>query len=101
MLNLQRIFHEHNHPIETFKTALERIPTDEYKVVIRTDRRPAGEYERRFNAPRVDEVAVVILGDEFHQRDIVIQRRVDSLQGISETRGSYDGLQYPVICTLI
>jgi hypothetical protein len=67
------MFHECSHLIETFKTALERMPTDEFKVVIRTDQRPAGEYERRFNAPRVDEVAVVILGDEFHQRDIAIQ----------------------------
>jgi hypothetical protein len=70
--------HEQNHLIETFKAALERMPTDEYKVVIRADRLPAGEHERRFNAPKVDEVAVVILGDEFHQRDIVIQRRGDS-----------------------
>jgi hypothetical protein len=73
------------------------MPTDEYEVIIRADRRPAGEHERRFNAPPVDEVAVVISGYEFHQWDIVIQRRGDSLQRIPETHRSYDGLQYPVI----
>jgi hypothetical protein len=54
------MFHEHNVLIKTFKTSLERMPTDDYKVVIRADGRPAGEHERRFNAPQVDEVAVVI-----------------------------------------
>jgi hypothetical protein len=63
------MFHEHNHFIEMFKTALERMPTDEDKVVIRADRQPAGEHEQRFNASQVDDVAVVISGDKFHQRD--------------------------------
>jgi hypothetical protein len=44
------------------------------KLGIRADRRPAGEHERRFNTPQVNEVAVVISGGGFHQRDIVIQR---------------------------
>jgi hypothetical protein len=91
------MFHEHNDLSKTFKTALGRMPTDDYKVVIRADGRAAGEHERRFNALQVDEVVVVISGDEFHQRDIVIQRRGESLQRISETHRSYDGLQYPVI----
>jgi hypothetical protein len=73
------------------------MPTDDYKVVIRGDGRPAGEHERSFNAPQVDKVAVAISGDEFDQRDIIIQRRGESLQRISETHRSYDGLQYPVI----
>jgi hypothetical protein len=79
------MFHEHNVLTKTFKTSLERMPTDAYKVVLRADGRPAGEHERRFNAPQVDEVAVVISGDEFDQRDIIIQRRGESLQRISET----------------
>jgi hypothetical protein len=66
VLNLQRTFHEHSVLIKTFKTSLERMPTDEYKVVIRADGRPAGEHERCFNAPQVGEVAVVISGDVFH-----------------------------------
>jgi hypothetical protein len=68
------MFHEHNDLIKTFKTALERMPMDEYKVVIRADRRPAGEHEQNFNAHQVDDVTVVISGDEFDQWDIVIQR---------------------------
>ena len=75
------------------------MPTDEYKVVIRADRRPVGEHERRFNSPQVNEVAVVVSVDEFDQRDIIIQKRGDELQHISETHRSYDSLQYPVIFT--
>ncbi|RCN45089.1 hypothetical protein ANCCAN_08899 [Ancylostoma caninum] len=85
VLNLQRMFHQHNNLVKMFKTALERMPTDEYRIVIRADKRPPGEHERRFNAPTVDEVAVIMVGDEFDRRDIIIQKRNDSLQRISET----------------
>jgi hypothetical protein len=61
------------------------MPTDEYKVVIRAPWRPVGEHERRYNAPTVDEVAVVMVAEEFNKRDIIIQRRSENLQRISET----------------
>lgn len=66
-------------------------------MIIRADRRPPDEHERRFNAPQVDEVAVVVTGDAYDQRDIVIQKRGESLQRISETHRSYDALQYPIM----
>ncbi|KIH60924.1 hypothetical protein ANCDUO_08810 [Ancylostoma duodenale] len=72
------------------------MPIDEYKVVIRADKRPRGEQERRFNAPTFNEVAVVMAG-EHERRDIVIQRRSEGLQCISETHRSYDALQYPLM----
>ncbi|KIH61445.1 hypothetical protein ANCDUO_08281 [Ancylostoma duodenale] len=97
VLNLQRMFHQHNSLVRLFKTSLKRMPTDEYKIVIRADKRPAGEHERRFNAPTVNEVAVVMVGEDFDRRDIIIQKRNDSLQRISETHRSYDALQYPVM----
>ncbi|EPB68548.1 hypothetical protein ANCCEY_12360 [Ancylostoma ceylanicum] len=95
VLNLQRMFHQHNTLVNLFKTALGRMPTGEYKVVIRADKRPTGEHERRFNA--VNEVAVVMVSEDFDRRDIIIQKRNDSLQRISETHRSYDALQYSVI----
>ncbi|KIH47189.1 hypothetical protein ANCDUO_22754 [Ancylostoma duodenale] len=97
VLSLQRMFHQHNNLVKVFTTALERMPTDEYRVVIRADKTPVGEHERRFNAPTVNEVAVVMVGDEFDRRDIIIQKRNDSLQRISETHRSYDALQYTII----
>ncbi|EYC32590.1 hypothetical protein Y032_0003g1676 [Ancylostoma ceylanicum] len=97
VLNLQRMLHQHNILVNVFKTALHKMPTDEYKVVIRADKRPRGEHERRFNAPTVNEVAVVMVGEECERRDIVIQKRSEVLQRKSETHRSYDALQYPLM----
>lgn len=40
--DLQQLLHEHHALVRQFKTALERMPNDDYKVVIRADKRPAG-----------------------------------------------------------
>ncbi|GFS97808.1 helitron_like_N domain-containing protein [Nephila pilipes] len=68
-----------------------------HKIVIQADRRPAGEHVRRFNAPTVDEVAIIIVGDQFQFRDIVLYRRNEQLTKVSETHRCYDALQYPII----
>ncbi|GBM82526.1 hypothetical protein AVEN_29318-1 [Araneus ventricosus] len=70
VLNLQRMFHENNQLIKTFKTALEDMLSAECKVVIRDDRRPVGEHERRFNNPQINEVAIIIAGSDCDRRDI-------------------------------
>ena len=97
VLDLQKMLHETNNIVRSFKTALEQAPSEDMRVVIHADRTPAGEHERRYNAPQVNEVAIVIIGQEFNRRDIVIHCRNDQLQRISETHRSYDALQYPLI----
>ena len=62
-LDLQQLLCEHNALVKSFRTALERIPNNDYKVVIRADKRPAGTQERTFNAPTIDEVAILIVGE--------------------------------------
>lgn len=95
---LQNLLHEQNELVKLFKTALDMMPSDDHKIVIRADKRPYGEHERRFNAPTFNEVAVVIVGENLGSRDIIIRRRDGSnLQRISETHRSYDALQYPLI----
>lgn len=94
---LQTIFHKHNALINVFKTALERMPSDDHRIVIRADKTPRGEHARRFNAPTINEVAVVIVGENFESRDIVLHRRSNKLQRVYETHRSYDALQYPII----
>ena len=61
------MLHGCNSYVQSFKTALEKITLPEHRVVIRPDRAPAGEHARRFNAPTVDEVAVLIAGETSHQ----------------------------------
>lgn len=95
--SLQNLFHERNELVRLFTTAIEQMPADDYKVVIRADKAPAGEHERRYNAPTIDEVAIVIVGDEFESRDIILHRRNDNIQRVAETHRSYDALQYPII----
>jgi len=94
---LQHFLHGNNAYVPLFKTAVERMPTDDYKVVIRADKIPTGEHRRRFNAPTLDEVVIVMVGNDFGTRDIVLQKRNNTLQCVAETHRSYDALQYPLI----
>lgn len=95
--NLQSLFHEHNHLIKLFKIALDQMPANEYQVVIKADKVPYGEHERRYNAPTINEVAVVMVGTEFEKRDIVVLKSDSSLKRVVETHRLYDPLQYPLI----
>jgi len=73
------------------------MPTDDYKVAIRADKTPTGEHRRRFNAPTLEEVAIVMVSNDFGTRDIVLQKRNNTLQHVAETHRSYDALQYLLI----
>lgn len=95
--SLQNLFHDHNELIKLFKTASEQMTSDNHKIVISADKTPVGEHSRRFNAPTINEVAIVIVGDNFLPRDIVLHRRNNQLVRVSETHRSYDALQYPII----
>ncbi|UYV67664.1 hypothetical protein LAZ67_5001520 [Cordylochernes scorpioides] len=73
------------------------VRADDMKVIIRADKTPTNEHERRFNAPMTPEVAAVIVGTEIARRDIVICRRDGTKQRVAETHRSYDALQYPIL----
>ncbi|XP_028967653.1 uncharacterized protein LOC114828293 [Galendromus occidentalis] len=94
--DLQDMLHRHNELVRVFRSSLELMPTDDYVVVIKADKTP-GEHAGRFNAPTSDEVAIVIVGEEFNSRDIVLRRRDGCLKRVSETHRSYDALQYPLL----
>ncbi|KAB0790841.1 hypothetical protein PPYR_15004, partial [Photinus pyralis] len=94
---LQTFFHEHNKLVKLFKAALDRMPSDDHKIVIRADKRPTKEHPRRLNVPTIDEVAIVVVDEHFESRDIILHRRNDQLQRVYETHRSYDALQYPII----
>ncbi|XP_058449412.1 uncharacterized protein LOC131429355 [Malaya genurostris] len=94
---LQTKLHKNNELIKLFKTALERMTSDNHKILIRADKTPVGEHSRRFNAPTFDDVAVVIVGENLQSRDIVLHRRSNELQRVSETHRCYDALQYPLL----
>ncbi|GBP17937.1 hypothetical protein EVAR_7930_1 [Eumeta japonica] len=72
----QALFDQHNELVQLFKTTIQRMPADDYAVVIKADKRPVGQYERQFNASTIDEVAIVIVGEEFESRDIIFIAKV-------------------------
>lgn len=71
---LQLFFHQHNELATLFKTALDRMPTDNHKIVIRADKMPTGKHAIRLNAPTIDEVAIVVVSENFENWDIVSHR---------------------------
>ena len=68
-------------------TTLDRMPSNNHKIAIKADKTPAGQHVRRLNAP-----TIVVVGEN---RDIVLHRRNNQLQRVSETHRSYDALHYP------
>ena len=80
-----------------FKTPIDLMPTDTQKIIIYPDKTPNGEHLRRYNAPTINEVAIVMFGDQFLPRDIILQKRNARLTRISETYRCCDALQYPII----
>ena len=72
---LQHLFHENNNLVRLFKTAIDLMPTDTHKIVISADKTPPGQHVRRYNAPTIDEVAIVMVGDQFLPRDIILHKR--------------------------
>lgn len=94
---LQYLLKSSNSLVREFKMALDRMPADHYRAVIRADRTPAGEHERRFNAPTSDEVAMVVVDGGEYKRDIVVYKSNNQLQRNYEMHPHYDALQYPLL----
>ena len=49
--------------VKKFKMSVEKLTSPDLKVVIKEDA-PVGEHVRRFNAPVVNDIAVIIASDE-------------------------------------
>ncbi|XP_071574697.1 uncharacterized protein [Temnothorax nylanderi] len=96
---LQKMLHEVNSYIKDLKTTLEKVPPTckKFEVIIHADKKPVDVHGGRFNAPTANEVALVIVGQQFEQRDIVLQSHDNTLRRISEIHRSYDVLQYPLL----
>ncbi|GFW48877.1 helitron_like_N domain-containing protein [Trichonephila clavipes] len=94
---LENFLEDHNQLIQLIKRVSPRLQNDNYQIVIKADKVPLGEHAGRFNAPTVDEVAVIMVGDPVDKRSIKITRRDNTISTISDLHRSYDALQYPLI----
>lgn len=57
---LHTLFDRHNELIWLFRIVLERMPEDDYKIVVRTKKSLIDQQVRQYNASTIDEVAIVI-----------------------------------------
>ncbi|XP_072392261.1 uncharacterized protein [Diabrotica undecimpunctata] len=94
---LEIFLEDHNQLIQLIKRVSPRLQNDNYQIVIKADKVPLSEHAGRFNAPTVDEVAVIMVGDPVDKRSIKITRRDNTVSTISDLHRSYDALQYPLI----
>lgn len=94
---LRELLHRENQLVQLFQIALERMPSDDHLIVIRPDKKPVGEHAGRFNVPTMEEVAIIIVGDQFNNRDIVLHRRNSQVERVSVLHRCYDALQYPLL----
>jgi hypothetical protein len=83
----------HNNPyIKDLKTTIERVPQNSknFEIIVHADRKPDNAHRGRYNALTKSEVSLVIVGQQFKKRDIVLQSHDNKLQQISELHRSYN-----------
>ncbi|XP_014784481.1 uncharacterized protein LOC106879442 [Octopus bimaculoides] len=95
--NLQDIHHMFNSYVICFKYALAAAPSSNFNVVIDASKSPLGEHSGCFNLPTCNEITVLLHGNQYNHRDIVLKRRDNTLHSICKTHRSYDALQYPLL----
>ena len=91
------MLHTNNSYVRDFRTAIEMNGQESFRVVIHENNKPRQIHSGRYNAPTVNEVAVLMVGQECEKRDIVLHSKDNRLQRISEIHRSYDPLQYPLL----
>jgi len=94
---LQTALNSHSIYIRIFKQNLEQNSSDNLKLIIHSDRTIQTAQPGRYNAPAVNEVAVLLVDEEKGPRDIVLHGRDGQLKRVSELHRSYDPLQYPLM----
>jgi len=80
-----------------FRISLEWILTDDYKILVTADKTPIGQHVRQYNFLMIDDVTIVLVGEEFDLREIIFHHRNGNFHWVSETHRSYDGLQCPIL----
>ena len=66
---------------------LDKIPPDsmDYKVVIRSHKKPSGHHAARFNAPIANEIAVLLFGQEHDKCGIALHHHLTSTVHVGMT----------------
>ena len=101
LFELTHMLHGNNSYVNSFRTAFEQNIPSNYSLVIHDEQRNPNIHAGRLNAPRSDEVAVVMSTNFDCRRQIVLHPRntgtSSAFSNICETHRSYDPLQYPLL----
>jgi len=87
----------HNLDVRSFKYSLVQNSTENLKLIIHADRQTQNQHQGRYNAPTVNEVAVLLVYEDKEPRDIVVHSRDGQFKKVSELHHAYDSLQYPLM----
>lgn len=95
---LQDMLHTTNLYVNFLKAAIGSIQDErDFHIVINSENKPSTGHKGRYNAPAVNEMAAIVVGDIQEERDIVLKRCDGKLQRISILHRAYDTLQYPLM----
>ena len=104
--NLQGMLRQQNPWVHDFLMASEVLAEDveQRHLVISVSARPAGQHERRYNAPEGFREVSVLIGEEPALHDLVLRRRAEhgahNLQIICETHRASDPLHFVLLFPL-
>ncbi|GBL75648.1 hypothetical protein AVEN_154963-1 [Araneus ventricosus] len=75
--------------------AIEDNPTEDLQIVIKADKKPIEGPERVLNTTVLNKVAIIIAGNDFEKRDIVLTMPSNELKKFA--RHTLHALQYPLM----
>jgi hypothetical protein len=98
ILMLVHLMGEINPYAKRFRTALDVLSKTNARTISLQGVPMAGADPKRYNCPTVEEVGVVVQGngDVIGERQIVLHRKDESLEEISDMHSSYFPLRYPL-----
>jgi len=56
------------------------MPADDYKIVVKKYKTPIGQHVRQYNSLTIDEVVIVIVGEELDLHAKILHRKNDDIQ---------------------
>jgi hypothetical protein len=98
ILMLVRLMGEINPYAKRFRTALDVLAKTKAQTIGLQGVPLAGADPKRYNRPTVDEVGIVVQGegDVIGERQIILHRKDEGLEEISDMHSSYFPLRYPI-----
>ena len=99
VLQLQSMIDQNNPYVAIYRTAKERLDSENHiSLCLKTVDAPHLD-QRRYNHPTASEVAIVMIGngeDGATERDLVVQARDGSFRSVSYLKSFYIPLCYPI-----